>query len=186
MGRRSGPFQDRVRRAVRAVMHCVVLFSAVSVHPASFDVARVSAPPFWQADHHMHLASVDLCQRVGECLPSNRPPAVFASDAVRALDERRVAKGVILSCAYLYGRPSFHLQPSEVAKWTRIENEFTAGEVAKYPTRLVGFLSVDPVQDSAVDEIRHWQGSRQLVGLKLHFNASDAELFIRRTFASSG
>jgi predicted TIM-barrel fold metal-dependent hydrolase len=138
----------------------------------SFDIA----PASWRADHHMHLASVDLCRRVGECLPSNDPPAVFAFDAVRALDERHVAKGVILSCAYLYGLRSLHLQPSDVAKWTRIENEFTAGEVAKYPTRLVGFLSVDPLQDSAIDEMRHWHGRRQLVGLKLHFNASDAHV----------
>jgi predicted TIM-barrel fold metal-dependent hydrolase len=124
----------------------------------------------------MHLASVDLCRRVGECLPSNHPPAVFASDAVRALDERRVAKGVILSCAYLYGMSSLHLQPGDVARWTRIENEFTAAEVAKYPARLVGFMSVDPLQDSAIDEIRHWKGSRRLVGVKLHFNASDVHI----------
>ena len=120
----------------------------------------------------MHLASPDLCGRVGECFSSNHPPAVYASDAVRALDDAEVSKGVILSCAYLYGLPSLHLAPGEVAKRTRMENEFTAAEVAKYPTRLVGFLSVDPLQDSALDEIRHWKDNRQLVGLKLHFTAS--------------
>jgi predicted TIM-barrel fold metal-dependent hydrolase len=44
--------------------------------------------------------------------------------------------------------------------------------VAKYSARLVGFLSVDPLQASAIDEIQHWQGSRELIGLKLHFTAS--------------
>ena len=126
----------------------------------------------WRADHHIHLASVDLCQLVGECLSSNHPPAVYASDAIRALDEAHVSKGVILSCAYLYGLPSLHLTPREIAERTRRENEFTAAEVAKYPTRLVGFLSVNPLQDSAIDEIRHWRGSHVLVGLKLHFTAS--------------
>jgi len=126
----------------------------------------------WRADHHIHLASVDLCQLVGECLSSNHPPAVYASDAIRALDEAHVSKGVILSCAYLYGLPSLRLTPREIAERTRRENEFTAAEVAKYPTRLVGFLSVNPLQDSAIDEIRHWRGSRELVGLKLHFTAS--------------
>jgi len=48
----------------------------------------------------MHLASPELCRLVGECLPSNDPPAVFAADAVRALDQAHVSKGVILSCAY--------------------------------------------------------------------------------------
>src|SRR5262252_7583357 len=55
---------------------------------------------------------------------------------------------------------------------TRPQNEFTAAQVAQYPTRLIGFLSVDPLADSAIDEIRHWRGSRQLIGLKLHFTAS--------------
>jgi predicted TIM-barrel fold metal-dependent hydrolase len=130
----------------------------------------------WRADHHIHLASADLCRLVGECLPSNRPPAVFASDAVRALDKANVSKGVVLSCAYLYGLPSLHLTPREIAERTRRENEFTAAEIAKYPARLVGFLSVNPLQDSAIDEIRHWKGSHQLVGLKLHFTASAVKM----------
>jgi predicted TIM-barrel fold metal-dependent hydrolase len=128
--------------------------------------------PSWRADHHIHLASAELCRLVGECLPSNHPPAVFASDAISALDDANVTKGVILSCAYLYGLPSLHLTPRQIAAGTRRENEFTAAEVAKYPTRLVGFLSVDPLAESAIDEIRHWQGSRQLIGLKVHFTAS--------------
>lgn len=128
--------------------------------------------PVWSADHHMHLASPELCALVGECLDSNHPPAVFAADAVRALDEAYVSKGVILSCAYLYGLPSLHLKPGDLAAKTRRENEFTAAEVAKYPSRLVGFLSVDPLAGSAIDEIHHWQGSRELIGLKLHFTAS--------------
>jgi predicted TIM-barrel fold metal-dependent hydrolase len=120
----------------------------------------------------MHLASPELCKMVGECLLSNDPPAVFAIDAIHALDEGRVCKGVILSCAYLYGLPSLHLTPAELASKTRQENEFTAAQVARYPERLVGFLSVDPLAASAIDEIRHWRGSRQLIGLKLHFTAS--------------
>jgi predicted TIM-barrel fold metal-dependent hydrolase len=124
----------------------------------------------------MHLASPGLCGLVGECLPSNDPPAVFASDAIRALDQAHVSKGVILSCAYLYGLPSLHLKPAEVTLMTRRENEFTAAQVARYPERLVGFLSVDPLAESAIDEIRHWRGSHQLIGLKLHFTASAVDI----------
>jgi len=151
------------------------LLLTLSVLEIGFFVAaqgQSSKAPIWRADHHMHLASPDLCKLVGECLPSNNPPAVFASDAIRALDEGRVSKGVILSCANLYGLPSLHLKPAELAVMTRRENEFTAAEVAKYPDRLIGFLSVDPLADSAIDEIRHWRGSQQLIGLKLHFTAS--------------
>jgi predicted TIM-barrel fold metal-dependent hydrolase len=123
----------------------------------------------------MHLASVDLCERVGECLPS-QPPAVLGSDAVKALDQGQVDRGVILSCAYLYGLASLHLKPGDVALWTRRENEFVAAEVAKFPARLVGFLSVDPLQPSAIEELEHWRGSRVLVGLKLHFTASAVKM----------
>ena len=33
-------------------------------------------------------------------------------------------------------------------------------------------MSVNPLTDSAIDEVRHWSGSHQLIGLKLHFTAS--------------
>jgi len=132
--------------------------------------------PAWRADHHMHVASPKLCALIGECLESNNPPAVFAADTIAALDQAHISKGVILSCAYLYGLPSFHLKPAEIAAKARLENEFTAAQVAKYPDRLVGFLSVDPLTDSAIDEIRHWHGNKQLIGLKLHFTASAVDV----------
>lgn len=143
---------------------------------------RPVKPPFvWRADHHMHLATADLCERLGtkleECLhQDNGPSAVYGSDVVRVLDQGRVGRGVIFSGAYLYGFADLGLSPDEVATWIRRENEFTAGEVARYPKRLVGFLSVDPLMPSAVQEIEHWRGSTLLVGLKLHFRANGIDL----------
>lgn len=151
------------------VVLLLVLVSAANVPRATGQGSEVES---WAADHHMHLASADLCRRVGECLDSNRPPAVYAADAIRALDAAHVSKGVILSCAYLYGLRSLHLSAAEIAKRTRLENEFIAAEIAKYPKRLVGFVSVDPLEDSAIDELRHWAGTGKFVGLKLHFRAS--------------
>ena len=154
----------------------LLLLSGFGLRGSGLPALHASDSMQWRADHHMHLASAELCQLVGECLDSNHPPAVLASDAVHALDQANISKGVILSCAYLFGLPSLHLNPAEIAERTRRENEFTAEEVAKYPTRLVGFLSVNPLQDSAIDEIRHWKGSRLLVGLKLHFTASGVDI----------
>jgi predicted TIM-barrel fold metal-dependent hydrolase len=170
------PTLSAVRGEGRLAILIVLLSVAVTAAAQSSEwepgPPGATTPFEWRADHHMHLASTDLCRLVGECLPSNDPPAVFASDAVHALDEGHVAQGVILSCAYLYGLPSLHLGSGDIAARTRRENEFTAAEVSKYLTRLVGFMSVDPLQSSAIDEIRHWSGSRVLVGLKLHFPAS--------------
>jgi len=157
---------------------CILLLTLLSPDAWNFVEAQgqSSNAPAWRADHHMHLASPELCGLVGECLPSNNPPAVFAADAVRALDEAHVSKGVILSCAYLFGLPSLHVKSGDLAAMTRRENEFTAAQVAQYPDRLVGFLSVDPLADSAIDEVRHWRGSHRLIGLKLHFSASAVDV----------
>lgn len=150
--------------------------------PALALVACISAdagprtPPSWRADHHVHLGSPDVCRRFGECLESNTPAAVYASDAIRALDAAGVAKGVVLSDAYLYGVESLRLPPGEVARLTRLENEFTAAEVSKFPARLVGFLAVDPLDPSALPELEHWRGSAVLRGLKLHLTADGVDL----------
>jgi predicted TIM-barrel fold metal-dependent hydrolase len=151
----------------------LILFAATCVQTPAVGAAE---PKPWRADHHMHLASADLCRRVGECLDSNHPPAVYAADAVRALDAAHVAKGVILSCAYLYGMRSLHLSQEEVARRVRAENEFTAAEIAKYPDRLAGFLSLDPLQPGAIDEMRYWSGKHVFGGLKLHFHASGVNI----------
>jgi len=166
---------DRKHCRIRSAIICLILLlTLLSLHVAGSGPGKASEAdePVLRADHHMHVASPELCRLVAECLPSYHPPAVFAADAIRALDQAHVSKGVILSCAYLYGLPSLHLKSREIAELTRRENEFTAAQVAQYPTRLVGFLSVNPLQDSAIEEIRNWQGSRQLIGLKLHFTAS--------------
>jgi predicted TIM-barrel fold metal-dependent hydrolase len=165
--------QDRFPAALTLLVLSVACLQVVDVRAAQ---TAASDAVIWRADHHMHLASAELCALVGECLPSNQPPAVFAADAVNALNQGRVGKGVMLSCAYLYGLPSLHLKPRELAAKTRQENEFTAAQIAPYPTRLVGFLSVNPLAESAVDEIRYWRGSTRLVGLKLHFFASGVNL----------
>lgn len=158
-------------QAFRVAVLCLWFLTGSNGELSRF-AGRASETRSWKADHHVHLASAELCRLVRECLPSNHPPAVLASDAIHALDEAKVSKGVILSCAYLYGLPSLRLSSKQIALGTRRENEFTAAEVAKYPTRLVGFLSVDPLEDSALDEIRHWKGSHELIGLKVHFTAS--------------
>lgn len=124
----------------------------------------------------MHLGSVDLCERTGDCLPSNEPPAIFGADVVAALDDANIEHGVVFSSAYLYGLASLDLEAGAVARWMRRENEFTAAEVAKFPDRLVGFLSVDPLQAAAVDELRHWRGNLELVGVKLHLSASAVDV----------
>ncbi len=143
---------------------------------AGVGLTRRPAAPDWPADHHMHLGSADLCARVAECGAYHTPAAVLAADAVRALDAAHVGRGVVLSSAYIYGLPSLGLPPDSVALLVRRENEFTAAEVAQFPDRLVGFLAVDPMQPSALQELAHWRDSRVLRGLKLHLTVLGVNL----------
>lgn len=160
-------------QSFRTLTVCAAVVQVAACSPAEPDDAVPSA---WRADHHMHLASADICERLDVCLGPNDPPAVYAADAIAALDEAGVSQGVVFSFAYAYGNESLELDSRAVADWTRRENEFTAAEVAQFPSRLVGFLSVDPLEESALEEIRHWRGSHSLIGLKLHFAASGVDV----------
>ena len=64
----------RSRRFCSVAAFWLVLRPAWGVETAGHSQPLASDSTRWRADHHMHLASVDLCARVGECLPSNDPP----------------------------------------------------------------------------------------------------------------
>jgi predicted TIM-barrel fold metal-dependent hydrolase len=58
----------------------------------------------------------------------------------------------------------------------RAENDWTATQAAKLPTRLVAFCSVNPLRDYAVDEVRRCAASGLFKGVKLHNGNSDVHL----------
>jgi predicted TIM-barrel fold metal-dependent hydrolase len=136
------------------------------------------------ADHHMHLRSEQsaeawaaLCQAMpaacGE-LPSE-PLPTQAESLIPLLDEAGLQGGVVLSIAYFFGFPELGGRFDDPAL-VRAENQFVAQEVAQFPTRLVGFFSVNPRADYAMDEVRYWAGRPGLTGLKLHLANSNVDL----------
>jgi predicted TIM-barrel fold metal-dependent hydrolase len=57
------------------------------------------------------------------------------------------------------------------------ENNWTSAQVAKYPHRLLGFCSVNPLRPYALEEIARCANDPHLrTGLKLHFGNSDVNL----------
>jgi predicted TIM-barrel fold metal-dependent hydrolase len=168
-------FQAALRKAGPSGLLILTLLCPACAQP-SLAPAQPSNHYQWRADHHMHLGSPDICARLGDCLEVNQPSAVYAADAVAALDQAQVQRGVVISSAYLYGWDELGLDDDAIASWMRRENEFTAAQVRKYPGRLVGFLSVDPLRPNAIPEIRHWQDSADLIGLKLHFTPAGLDL----------
>ena len=57
------------------------------------------------------------------------------------------------------------------------ENDWTSAQVAKYPHRLLGFCSVNPLRPYALEEIARCAKDPNLrTGLKLHFGNSDVDV----------
>ena len=132
----------------------------------------------WRADHHVHLrtralyeAWDALCRQVKEqdCARPDPDKAVISADsAIAALDGVGARKGVVLSGAYQFGSPFLAGAHYDVGAKSRAENEFVASEVARFPTRLVGFFSVAPLDPTAASEVNYWATDGRLKGLKLH------------------
>lgn len=122
------------------------------------------------ADHHQHLfspAAIKLTPGI---------EVVDASRLIAHLDAAGIRKAAVLSLAYQFSNPNKPPVENEVA-FARAENDWTAEQVAKYPDRLVGFCSVNPLKEYALPEIDRCSGNPHLrSGLKLHFGNSDVDL----------
>jgi predicted TIM-barrel fold metal-dependent hydrolase len=164
-----------VTRAVPGIVG--VLLSAASVCLSS----NALAP---RADHHQHLFSPAIA-----ALISFAPIGV--DDLVARLDEAGIARAVVLSVAYMYGSPSRSVE-HEYEK-VKGENDWTSQQVARFPDRLRGFCSINPLKDYALDEIGRCAKDPHLRhGLKLHFgnsavdyHNSDHVARIRRVFRAA-
>lgn len=97
-----------------------------------------------------------------------------AGDVIGFLDEAGIETGVLLSVAYMYSRPGAKAA-NEYDK-VRRENNYIARQVAKYPDRLVGMFSVNPLSDYAIKEIERCAEKTHLTGLKLQFGNSKVDL----------
>jgi predicted TIM-barrel fold metal-dependent hydrolase len=110
---------------------------------------------------HAHLLSAELVEQ-GFGAPSGTP-ASTADDLIGRLDEANVDRAIVLSIAYLREIPE---------ELMRSENDWVAAEVAKYPDRLIGFCGINPLQESALEEIERCLELPGMVGVKLHADAS--------------
>jgi predicted TIM-barrel fold metal-dependent hydrolase len=142
------------------------------------------APPAGAADHHIHIrsqAGADLSRSLCRRQPDSCPPEVNetagelrGADAVRQLDDAGLSQGVLLSMAYLFASPATAYR-GDIGAAVRAENAFTVAEARKYRSRLVPFVSVNPLHPSSEVEIRHW-AARGARGIKLHVGAADIDL----------
>jgi uncharacterized protein len=121
-------------------------------------------------DHHQHFFG----PAVITLSPGVQP--ITATELVVLLNSAGIRRGVVLSVAYQFGNPNRPPIENEYAQ-VRAENDWTSQQVSRVRDRLVGFCSVNPLKDYALEEIARCAKDRQLrTGLKLHFGNSDVDL----------
>ncbi|HEY0020059.1 MAG TPA: amidohydrolase family protein [Longimicrobium sp.] len=98
-----------------------------------------------------------------------RQESIMVEQLVAEMDAAGLRRAVVLSTAYwLASRYVDPPLPDEHAR-VRAENDWTARQVARFPDRLAGFCSVNPLRDYAVQELERCARELGLRGLKLHF-----------------
>lgn len=99
---------------------------------------------------------------------------VTAEQLVRMLDSAGVRQAAVMSNAYYFGVGESGSVPDEYDK-VRAENDWTAGQVARFPGRLVAFCSFNPLRDYAPAELERCASGGRFKGLKIHLNAAQLD-----------
>ena len=93
---------------------------------------------------------------------------ITVDDLIALLDAAGIRRAAVLSVAYLLGDPAA-VRADEYER-VKAENDWTSRQVARFPDRLVGFCSVNPLKEYALEELaRCAKDPRLRRGLKLHF-----------------
>ena len=122
-------------------------------------------------DYHQHLYSPEAGAR-----STPGPQGIDADHLIAQLDAAGIGRAVVLSVAYSFSNPNKPPVPNEY-EHVMAENNWTSRQVAKYPHRLLGFCSVNPIRPYALEEIARCSKDPNLrTGLKLHFGNSDVNV----------
>jgi predicted TIM-barrel fold metal-dependent hydrolase len=102
------------------------------------------------------------------------PKAITAEQLIAEMDTAGVKRAAVLSVAFWFGSPKRKVE-DEYAK-VRAENDWVAEQVARYPDRLVGFCSFNPLKDYAIEELNRCVKNPNFKGLKLHIGNSRVDV----------
>ena len=165
---------------------CFVLAASALWACAGSDAEGPSAeeardPLMPRSENHAHIrseAGADLLFRISEAVGQDTGDdpggAIDAERLIAALDSVGVERAQVLSVAYFFGFPDLDVEGRE--EGMRAENDWVAGQVARFPDRLLGACSVNPLDTYAPAEVQRCADDPRLVGLKLHFANSAVDL----------
>jgi predicted TIM-barrel fold metal-dependent hydrolase len=111
-----------------------------------------------------------LSSGIGAVITGRTVEQSDANDLVEQLNAASVQRAVVLNLAYAL--------PSDQS--IRAENNFASTEVARYPTRLIGFCGINPNVTGAVTEIDRCLALPGMEGVALHLPDSDIDLSNQR------
>lgn len=130
-------------------------------------------------DHHVHVMSPALIghwKALG--VPFSREDSAY-SDSIQILESQNLAGAFLVSMAHMYTTEDLagidDIGENEQS-WVAKENDYVAESVARAPTKLVGFFSVNPLRDYSLEELERCRGNTNLTGLKLHLPACGVDL----------
>jgi predicted TIM-barrel fold metal-dependent hydrolase len=113
-----------------------------------------------------------------ETITGEGPPRAeigTAEQLLKHLDAEGIRRAVVLSTAYWFGGATAELEPNEYENVKR-ENDYVADQVSRFPDRLVGFFSFDPLKEYALEEIERCSKNPNLKGIKLHLGNAKVDL----------
>jgi predicted TIM-barrel fold metal-dependent hydrolase len=134
-----------------------LLLAACATTPAAAPTAPRTAP---LVDYHQHLVSPPFH-------PIVKMPERDGAALVKELDAAGIEKAVVLSVGYSFADERKKLEDPD--RLTREENDWTSAQVAKHPSRLIGFCSANLLREVAITEIERCLGLPAMTGIKLHF-----------------
>jgi predicted TIM-barrel fold metal-dependent hydrolase len=94
---------------------------------------------------------------------------------VAELDAGGIRKAAALSVAFVFASEDKPTAPGEYEN-VKEENDWVAKSVARFPNRLVGSCSFNPLKDYALEELNRCAKIPQIKGLKFHFADSGVDL----------
>lgn len=150
--------------------------SRISYTSLAAALALAATPVYAQdapvVDHHQHLFSPALAALMAG--PASTQNGITAADLVAHLDAAGMRRAVVLSTAYIWTQPSRKIE-GDYEK-VKADNDWTSGQVAMFPDRLVGFCGLNPLKDWALEELARCAKDPNLRrGLKLHIGNSAAD-----------
>jgi predicted TIM-barrel fold metal-dependent hydrolase len=103
------------------------------------------------------------------------PEEVPAEQLIAELDAAGIQRAAVLSTAYWFASAGATPAETDYAQ-LRAENDWVGEQVARFPTRLVGFCSFNPLREYALQELGRCAANPHLKGVKLHFGDSRVDL----------